>query len=207
MPTGYTSELYEGKPQTFQQFALECARNFGAAIMQRDDAPGPVLKFVPPNTDYYDKSQAAAEAALEWFANASPDELAAKKAEEDAESEKRHQESVAKAEAQRERYEAMLVQVRAWTPPSPEHENLKQFMIDQLTESIDFDCKVYDHRSTRTVGQWMTASIADHKRSIEYAIENRTKELERAASRKAWMVTLAESLGIEVAEDATEVAA
>ncbi|VTR91619.1 unnamed protein product [Gemmata massiliana] len=35
----------------------------------------------------------------------------------------------------------MLEHVRAWEPPSTDHENLKQFMIDQLRESIDFDCR------------------------------------------------------------------
>jgi hypothetical protein len=37
MPTGYTEKLME-KGQTFQQFALLCARNFGALVMMRDDA-------------------------------------------------------------------------------------------------------------------------------------------------------------------------
>jgi len=38
MPSGYTSDLYEGKNISFTQFALQCARAFGAAIDQRDDA-------------------------------------------------------------------------------------------------------------------------------------------------------------------------
>ena len=32
MPTGYTAALYEGKNQTFKEFATQCARAFGACI-------------------------------------------------------------------------------------------------------------------------------------------------------------------------------
>lgn len=49
MPTGYTSPLYEGKEISFEQFALRCARNFGALVMMREeplDTPIPE-KFNP----------------------------------------------------------------------------------------------------------------------------------------------------------------
>jgi hypothetical protein len=32
MPTGYTAKIYNGVPQTFEEFALDCARTFGALI-------------------------------------------------------------------------------------------------------------------------------------------------------------------------------
>ena len=35
----------------------------------------------------------------------------------------------------RERYETMLAEVEAWQPPTPDHEELKRFMADQLRES------------------------------------------------------------------------
>ena len=35
MPTGYTSKI--GDDQSFKDFALRCARNFGANILMRDD--------------------------------------------------------------------------------------------------------------------------------------------------------------------------
>src|SRR5665213_2401224 len=37
MPTGYTSKLYEGKDQSFNEFVMRCARAFGALITMRDD--------------------------------------------------------------------------------------------------------------------------------------------------------------------------
>lgn len=35
MPTGYTADIKDGI--TFRDFALRCARAFGATIMQRDE--------------------------------------------------------------------------------------------------------------------------------------------------------------------------
>ena len=39
------------------------------------------------------------------------------------------------------KYEAMLAKVNKWTPPTPDHENLKKFMIEQIESSIKFDCE------------------------------------------------------------------
>jgi hypothetical protein len=54
MPTGYTAKLME-EGQSFPEFAMRCARNFGALIMMRDeslDVPIPE-QFEP--SDYYRK--------------------------------------------------------------------------------------------------------------------------------------------------------
>ncbi len=37
MPSGYTENIYYGKKVAFKDFALGCARAFGACVMQRDD--------------------------------------------------------------------------------------------------------------------------------------------------------------------------
>jgi hypothetical protein len=38
MPTGYTAMIEEREDVTFREFALTCARAFGACIMQRDNS-------------------------------------------------------------------------------------------------------------------------------------------------------------------------
>lgn len=38
MPSGYTSDIYHGKDVTFKEFALKCARNFGALMHMRDES-------------------------------------------------------------------------------------------------------------------------------------------------------------------------
>ena len=40
MPTGYTAGIIDGKTETFQEFAKQCMRNFGACIHMRDENMG-----------------------------------------------------------------------------------------------------------------------------------------------------------------------
>ena len=47
MPSGYTSDIYNGKEVTFKDFALGCARAFGACVMQRDDPADEKPKIMP----------------------------------------------------------------------------------------------------------------------------------------------------------------
>ena len=58
MPTGYTSDLYEGKNISFTEFALQCSRAFGATIDQRDDGRDAPLRLPIPRLDYSEKGLA-----------------------------------------------------------------------------------------------------------------------------------------------------
>lgn len=51
MPTGYTAPIYEGKQITFPEFAMQCARAFGALIDMRDDPmDSPIPDAFVPDT-------------------------------------------------------------------------------------------------------------------------------------------------------------
>ena len=52
MPSGYTENIYYGKEVTFKDFALGCARAFGACVMQRDD-PADVKPKIMPEESYH----------------------------------------------------------------------------------------------------------------------------------------------------------
>ena len=67
MPTGYTMILTEEKEIDFKEFALRCARNFGALIMMRDE---PMDKEIPeefPVSDYHSKKLNECMEQLEQF--------------------------------------------------------------------------------------------------------------------------------------------
>ena len=55
MPTGYTIDIYNGKKVTFKDFALNCARAFGACVMQRDD-PADEKPKIMPEESYHTKA-------------------------------------------------------------------------------------------------------------------------------------------------------
>jgi hypothetical protein len=167
MPTGYTAVLYDGD-QDFETFAMGCARAFGALVTLRDSSPTLRSPTSSSRADYYVKQAEIAEqmiAEIEAWTPEQADEKAremhraamvAWRREEDVRNERKV------------RYEAMLVQVEAWEPPTPDHVEMKQFMADQLRSSLDFDCKGYDEfkpeRHTGSVYREKPPPSAPHQR-------------------------------------------
>lgn len=136
MPTGYTAPLYEGKPISFSEFAMRCARGMNYLASMSDhslDAPIPA-KLVPH--DYREKEITEWRASLtaaEAMTSADADHAAAWEYEQ---ARRRMTDGLLEMNARRNRLQSMLVQVDAWTPPTPEHEALKQFMLDQLQSEL-----------------------------------------------------------------------
>lgn len=194
MPTGYTAAIADGI--TFDKFAMNCARAFGALVMMRDepmDAPIPE-KFEP--TRYHLERVTAArtrQAELEAMTPAMT-ELAAEGAYRIAL--EHHEKYVAEKNALRDKYNTMLAQVEEWTPPTKEHEELKKFMREQIEESLRFDCTIYDESKPElmTGARWLDAEMARAKTDIAYHSKEHTKELERTSSRSEWVRALRESL-------------
>jgi hypothetical protein len=95
---------------------------------------------------------------------------------------------------QRNRYNAMLSDVIAWHPPTPEHAGLRSFMIDQLTMSRA-DC---DYRSDpptpRSAAQWLAKQREECARDLDYATKNEGEERQRTEGRNAWIRALYASL-------------
>jgi len=196
MPSGFTSDLYEGKDVSFEQFALQCARGMGALIMMRDDpwdAPIPTEFTVSP---YYEDALADAELDLttaekrtleDWAALAESARIGANTAWEIAE--RRNQDL-------RDRYGRMLAQVNDWTPPTAEHEGLKNLMVEQLTESIRFDTSSYRRPAEvhRTAEEYRRDEMVKLRAQKKRAEESLREERERAASRTAWVRELRASL-------------
>jgi hypothetical protein len=196
MPTGYTDCIADDV--TFEQFTMRCARAFGALIHMRDDPMGaPIPQTIEPSK--WSGIQAEkAEKRLAELQSLSPGdaereaEIAYQRAVESRE------ESARVRRGLKDKYEAMLAQVEQWTPPSPDHEKLKKFMVEQITESIDFDCDIawlYRESIVAQAGEeWRAAEIARALRDMEYHTKQQEEENQRAADRTRWVQRLRESL-------------
>lgn len=195
MSTGYTSKIYDGKAQSFAEFALYCARAFGALVEMRED---PMDAKIPlefkPSTYHRDRLAETKTELAKWqnmsLAEAAKHEAAsyAKAIDEEA----AYQE---KKKALRERYETMLAHVLAWEPPTPEHKGLKDFMTSQLRESIDFDCRDYSNHVRRVApAQWLKERIETAQNSIAYHEKEWARDQEMARTRTAWVADLRKSL-------------
>lgn len=196
MPTGYTADIKAGI--SFETFAMNCARAFGACVTLRDEPGGGENipdEFIP--SDYHLK---AAQKAREELAAllAMPEqerEHAALKSWDDAETSRLMR--LEDKRKQREAYEAMLKKVNAWTPPTPEHAGLHEFMRSQIVQSIDFDCSGdYDQEPTpRLTGeQWAAERAARLNRDIGYHQKEHAAEVQRTESRTAWVKALRTAL-------------
>lgn len=194
MPTGYTADVVDGKVTEFKDFAMQCARAFGALIMMRDDPlNAPIPDEFAPDTRYYDE-RIAAELKRLGEVQAMTDaeaEQAAKDAHQKALDSRA--DYLARKDAEASRLNTMLAKVRAWTPPSPDHEEMKRFMVEQITVSMPGsyapEIPVLLDGAT-----WRKQESDRLAKSIAYDKNERAKEIERATGRSAWLKQLRASL-------------
>lgn len=195
MPTGYTAAVGDGEVTEFSDFAMTCARAFGALVTMRDEpADAPVPDEFPvdeyPMRMFIQNSERLNELRAMSLVDA---DVAAMVAYSEAVEEYRcHQQEQA---ATRARYEAMLDKVRAWRPPTPDHVEMKKFMVQQLEQSIRFDCGYERPAPVRQDGAtWVAEQIAQAERNAERYAAEHEKAVERAEQRTAWVRALRESL-------------
>ena len=205
MATGYTREIAKGI--SFEKFALICARGMGACITMRDDdmdTPIP-QKFEP--SDYHlkemekvvdqlcgiDTSHMSGRKGIDYNKYWTQSRRASRK------SAKYAKEQLAKQQALKAKYEEMLAKVNAWVPPSPDHENLKKFMIEQITSSIDWDCNPSYYlrqinEKPQSGKQYYTALLDTMVGDLRYHREQYRDEVKRAEDRTRWVQQLRDSL-------------
>lgn len=200
MPSGYTQDIYDGKPITFEQFALRCSRGMGAAIMQRDEAIDVEIRMREVS-DHEVERVKTARAELEAALERTDEEWAtAQSAEISAAVEYRDQ-YIRDTDALAMRYRDMLKQVEAWEPPTEDHMGLKRFMFDQLGDSIKFDVGGPGvERYTPAVPEelpvymYKARQIADLAKRQADATQRLAEEYDRVKSQNEWVSKLRSSL-------------
>ena len=95
----------------------------------------------------------------------------------------------------------MIEKAKNWQPPTKEHERLKAFMIEQLTDSRNFDCgglDYYEHEikvvSVMTYKDYVTKKLIEHNRSIERHKEYEARDINNIKQRNKWIKDLYDSL-------------
>ncbi|KKN34696.1 hypothetical protein LCGC14_0791230 [marine sediment metagenome] len=196
MPTGYTGDIAKGI--TFKQFALGCSRAFGALITMRDDSTDKPIpdEFLP--SVYHAEALVEAKAELERVEKISLSE-ALDLAEEEYEAEKRHIDSAVEANSKlMAQYNAMLEQAQAWQPPTPGHNELKEFMVKQIKSSIEFDGMGAYYKENPAVrvlaADWLEQKRAKALKDIDYHTKEYKKEVDRVNGRNQWVKALRNSL-------------
>lgn len=197
MPTGYTAALGDGRITEFRDFAMQCARAFGALITMRDDAfDAPIPDVIEPS-NYSRDAAKRAEDELNAFMAMSDEEVAAAADAAYAKAVKYDADFHAKQNAENACYEAMRQKVWAWTPPTDDHKELKSFMLQQIEISIsNFKGSGAPDRNDYAPETWKAAHRAELLRSLTYHQKEYAKELERVADRTEWIRALRASLNV-----------
>lgn len=196
MPTGYTVKIKDDV--SFAEFALNCARAFGACISLRDEPGGGerIPESFAPSSYHIDAADKA-KTRLMQLKDLSEEECEIKALEVYKQAEDRRLENLRENNDLLKKYLMMLERINAWEAPTPDHIKLKEFMIEQVRTSIKHDCSngYYEKRTERKSGnEWLASEIDVERKSLAYHSAEHEKEVSRAASRTKWIAELRDSL-------------
>lgn len=194
MPTGYTAAISDGI--TFKEYAMSCARAFGALIEMRDSPDAEIPEEFNPSTYNLERLQDARQ-ELTSLERMTMVEANLNAQYEHTASERHHTKRLEEIKDLRCRYEAMLTECKKYVPPTQDHAEFRMFMIRQIEESIKFDCSTsyYDKPTVLLTGEeWLDSQISHAKKDIVYHEAEYEKECQRVKERNAWVKELRDSL-------------
>lgn len=197
MPTGYTHSVQDGTVTELKDFAMICVRAFGLCIdMRDDDLRTPIPESFPLDTSYEDKSIEEAENTIKKLRAMTPQEILDAEKESYENDKAEYEERNRRKQEEKNRYIAMRLKVEAWSPPA-ELWQLKEFMISQLNESIDFDCRVYDApQRSENQHRWWQARFESATWSLKNAKERKEERITKNKSKNELLKQLRATLEI-----------
>jgi len=98
------------------------------------------------------------------------------------------------------KYRDMLASVDNWQVPTKEHNGLKEFMIDQINESIKFDCALgfWQNRLVEievlSGADWIADKLKEKRAQIRYHKSAHESEILRCKRQHEWINALYNSL-------------
>lgn len=192
MPTGYTTKVANGTITEFADFALECARAFGALVTLRDDTTAQIPEEITPLT----YAQGRYEEKLkeyETLCMMTAAEVAAAAITEYEEAKLRREEYEKGIIETNARLDKILESVTAWEPPTVQHTELKKFMLQQLAVSRE---ESYEQEPLvlKSPEDWFRERSKKLMGDIKYFAGEQAEEIARAKSRTIWLQKLRESL-------------
>lgn len=195
MATGHTHPVIDGEITTVEEFAAECAKSFVSSY--RDYG---TLTYPKRPSDFYQRKlneslielrewdeMGTDERYLEWSEYRDARTAAAKEAERVASENKT-------------RLEKVLAEVE--NVPVPEsHKNFRQFMIDQLTETIWVD-GTFNTEYFKVVDSdtWVLKQRSEILKSISYYAKYLNEDEERYLKNFEWVSTLSSLYNIDITE-------
>lgn len=199
MPSGYTYAIYNGDTTDPKEFILTAARGLGFLIHMRDDSHDtPIRKReVPDENSHSVKTLNEYRHKYQWYMTASDAELLIDQEREIAEAKDFAWEAEKKYTAIRERYVSVMDKLKQWSPTTEAGQRVKEYGLEQLVESIKFDCdhNPWDFVPERiTAGKYREKKVAFYTRMVMSYDEVVERERESAEATNRWIDELMQDL-------------
>ena len=192
MPTGYTADIKNGI--SFEKFVLGCARAFGALISMRDDPNDAEIPDEFKPSEHHSKNLIKAFNEKAKLETLTKEQIDLAVFHYNKEQQEYYEKRIKDNNELKQKYMDMLIQVLDWTPPTPDHKELRNFMITQINESIQHDCYEPNVPEEISPEKWFDAQISSVNWSITYHTEQSQKEKETCENRTKWVRELKNSL-------------
>ena len=203
MPNGYTSKIYEGKEISPTDFLVGCARGMGYFMHMRDDGPGtPLHRDTHSSVDFYQKSlDEVLEKRIRWN-SINEEQRYAEWSDYYNEQIKTLAETKAKRAAMRARYLKMIAEVTAY-PVEPLMESTKEFALEMLNDSMEFDCSADDsftdeYYRAKPYIEWVNDTTTELERRVAYYERDLRNAQDRADEQERYIAAFEKSFGVEV---------
>ena len=202
MATGYTHPVADGEITDIKDFAATCARAFGAFVHQRDGSLKDELRY-PDHPDggfYYTSLREARVRLTDWLLSTEEDKYREWSEYYNANRAHLHK-SRADNAVKRARYESMISQLEEISVPS-ELQNYRDFMMEQLTDSLKHDCGNLEfteryYRPQEFV-EWVEHEDERVRKDVRRYTEEYNKEVERYEDRVKFINLMADTFGFHV---------
>lgn len=196
--TGYVHELIN-KNLDFNGFVWGCARAFGALITLRDEPMGTEIPEELKPSFYHSEKLVGLRKELAAWSSMSDMERKIHVEKDRQQQIGYHLEQIDKDDEAKNLIMKMTAAVTQWSPPTPDHVRLREFMLEQLAET---ECgrEGYHEDCVDELGKKSTEVLCAERYSklltdIAYHVAEDQKECERTRLNNEWLKKLRESVG------------
>lgn len=203
MPTGYTAKIYEDKNVDFKDFVMDCSRAFGAFASLRDEPNAELPEKIQLNVEYYENIIKKSKKEIQRVNSLSDEEISSIIEQNRIEEIGRLKEAIENRKIIEKRYLKVLKEAQDWEPPSEDHYNLKEFMIEQLNTSIQSDCNYsyYEqllkdllNNKVESVDEYKNNAISKFEDDITFYTKRIHEDMSKNYDTNVWIKELRDSL-------------
>lgn len=196
--TGYTHILVE-KNLDFNQFVMICTRAFGHLINMRDENLDKEIPNELPLDTYYKDESEKHKQKINLLKRMSKTEAINWAKAQINYTLKGTEDTFQKNKIEQKKCQAILEQVKSWTPPTEDHLPLKTFMIDQLECSIKDNLITYYKDEIKRIKnldplEYYKDQIKMEEESLEHTQNYWERTLTANKKSNKWLKDLRKSL-------------